>query len=96
MKLKIFCRCSLFPSWSVYGLISTPVVVLVVLVIVVVSSSSSSRISSKVLPQQAEVAQGAPRRLRSPIFLTFGSTRVVGRQLYAPAAFTPEAESTPR
>jgi len=24
MKLKIFCRCSLFPSWSGYGLISTP------------------------------------------------------------------------
>ena len=25
MKLKIFCRCSLFPSWSGLGLISTPV-----------------------------------------------------------------------
>ena len=25
MKLKIFCRCSLFPSWSGQGLISTPV-----------------------------------------------------------------------
>jgi hypothetical protein len=25
MKIKIFCRCSLFPSWSGYGLISTPV-----------------------------------------------------------------------
>ena len=24
MKLKIFCRCSLFPSWSGQGLISTP------------------------------------------------------------------------
>ena len=24
MELKIFCRCSLFPSWSGYGLISTP------------------------------------------------------------------------
>ena len=24
MKLKIFCRCSLFLSWSGYGLISTP------------------------------------------------------------------------
>ena len=24
MKLKIFCRCSLFPSWSGYGLIGTP------------------------------------------------------------------------
>ena len=26
MDIKIFCRCSLFPSWPGYGLISTPVV----------------------------------------------------------------------
>jgi hypothetical protein len=26
MKIKIFCRCSFFPSWSRYGLTSTPVV----------------------------------------------------------------------
>jgi hypothetical protein len=25
MKLKIFCRCSLLPTWSGSGLISTPV-----------------------------------------------------------------------
>jgi hypothetical protein len=43
----------------------------------------------KGLPQQAEVAQGVPGRLRPRIFLTFGTTRVVGRQPYAPAAFTP-------
>ena len=43
----------------------------------------------KVLPQQAEVAQGVPGRLRPRIFLTFGTTRVAGRQPYAPAAFTP-------
>ena len=42
-----------------------------------------------VIPQQAEVAQGVPGRLRPRIFLTFGTTRVVGRQPYAPAAFTP-------
>ena len=42
----------------------------------------------KGLPQQAEVAQGVPGRLRPRIFLTFG-TMVVGRQPYAPAAFTP-------
>jgi hypothetical protein len=41
------------------------------------------------MPQQAEVAQGVPGRLRPRIFLTFGTTRVVGRQPYAPAAFTP-------
>jgi hypothetical protein len=34
----------------------------------------------KGLPQQAEVAQGVPGRLRPRIFLTFGTTRVVGRQ----------------
>jgi len=45
---------------------------------------------SKGLPQQAEVAQGLPGRLRPRIFLTFGTTRVVGRQPYAPAAFTSE------
>jgi hypothetical protein len=35
------------------------------------------------------VAQGVPGRLRARIFLTFGTTRVVGSQPYAPAAFTP-------
>jgi len=44
---------------------------------------------SKGLPQQAEVAQGFPGRLRSRILLMFGTTRVVGRQYCAPAAFTP-------
>ena len=43
----------------------------------------------KVLPQQAEVAQGLPGRLRLQIFLTFGPTRVVGCQPYAPTTFTP-------
>ena len=45
----------------------------------------------KVIPQQDEVAQGVPGRLRPRIFLTFDTTRVVGRQPYAPAAFTPGA-----
>ena len=43
---------------------------------------------SKGLPQQDEVAQEVPGRLRPRIFLTFGTTRMVGRQPYAPAAFT--------
>ena len=43
----------------------------------------------KVIPQQGEVAQWVPGSLRPRIFLTFRATRVVGRQLYAPAAFTP-------
>jgi len=43
----------------------------------------------KGLPQHAEVAQGVPSRLGPRIVLTFGTTRVVGRQPYALAAFTP-------
>jgi len=35
------------------------------------------------------VAQGVPGRLRPRIFLTFGTTRVVVRQPYTPAVFTP-------
>ena len=35
------------------------------------------------------MAQGVPGRLRPRIFSTFGTTRVVGRQPNAPAAFTP-------
>ena len=51
------------------------------------------------------MAQGGPGRLKAPNFLTFGTTRVVGRQPYPPAAFTArgipgthflEAELTPR
>ena len=45
---------------------------------------------SKGIPRQAEVALGVPARLRPRIFSTFGTTRVVGRQPYTPAAFTPE------
>ena len=43
----------------------------------------------KCVPRQAEVAQGVPGRLRPRIISTFGTTRVVGSQPYAPAAFTP-------
>jgi len=43
----------------------------------------------KGLPQQVEVAQGVPGRLRPRIFLTFSTTRVVGRQPYTLATFTP-------
>ena len=45
--------------------------------------------NKKGLPQQAEVAQGVPGRLRPRIFLKFSTTRVVISQPYAPAAFTP-------
>jgi hypothetical protein len=65
--------------------------------------NAKGKVKGKGLPKQAEMAQGVPGRLSSRIFLTFGTTRVVGRQPYAPAAFTPrrnpwysffEAEST--
>jgi hypothetical protein len=46
-------------------------------------------IKSKGILQQAEVALGVPGRLRPRIFSPFGTTRVVGRQPNAPAAFTP-------
>jgi hypothetical protein len=46
-------------------------------------------VKGKGLPQQAEVAQGFPGMLRHGIFLTFGTTSVVGLQPYAPAAFNP-------
>jgi hypothetical protein len=44
----------------------------------------------KAIPRQAKVALGVPGRLRPRIFSTFGTTRVVGRQPNALAAFTPE------
>ena len=44
----------------------------------------------KGLPQRPKVAQGFSCRLRPRIFLTFGTTRVVGRQHYIPATFTQE------
>jgi len=47
------------------------------------------RSKSKGLPRQAEVAQGVPGGLRPRIFLTAGTTTVVGRQPNAPATFTP-------
>ena len=43
----------------------------------------------KVIPRQAEAALWVPGRLRPRIISTFGTTRVVSRQPYAPAAFTP-------
>jgi hypothetical protein len=39
--------------------------------------------------RQAELAQGVPGRLMPQIISTFSTTRVVGCQPYAPAAFTP-------
>ena len=44
---------------------------------------------SKGISRQAKVALGVPVRLRPRIFLIFSTTRVVGRQPNAPAAFTP-------
>jgi hypothetical protein len=47
-------------------------------------------LKDKSLPQQAAVAQRGPCRLSRRIFLTFSTTRVVARQPYVPASFTPE------
>ena len=51
--------------------------------------SSLEGVKVKVISQQAEVVQGVPGRLRPWIFLTASTTRVVGCQPYALAAFTP-------
>ena len=56
--------------------------VIIIIIIIIIGKGKDH-------PAQAEVAQGVPGRLRSRIFLTFGTTRVVGRQPYAPAAFIP-------
>jgi len=53
------------------------------------SYNGKVKVKVKGIPQKAEVAQGVPGRLRPRIFLTFGTTKVVGRQPYASAAFTP-------
>ena len=37
------------------------------------------KVKVKVIPRQAEVSQGFPGKLRLRIFLTFGTTRMVGR-----------------
>jgi len=47
------------------------------------------KVKVKVILQQAEVAQRVPGRLWPRIFLTFGTTRVVGCQPYTLATFTP-------
>jgi len=44
---------------------------------------------SKDVPRQAEVALRVPCSLKPRIISTFGTTRVVVCQPYAPAAFTP-------
>jgi hypothetical protein len=67
----------------------TPIVSLHFSVPIKKALSCTKMYKVKVTPQQAEVAQWVPGRLRPRIFLTFGTTRMVGRQPYAPAAFTP-------
>jgi len=59
------------------------------LALLMMSTMCSKHVKVKVIPQQAEVVQAVPGRLRSRIFLTFVTTMVKGRQPYAPAAFTP-------
>jgi len=45
------------------------------------------KVKIKGVPRQAEVALRVQGRLRPRIISTFGTTRVVGLQPYAPAAF---------
>jgi hypothetical protein len=68
------------------------------------SSSTESGKGKRHAHNRPQGPKGVPGKLRSRIFLTYGTTRLVGRQPHAPAAFTPmaiprysflEAESTP-
>jgi len=43
----------------------------------------------KVISQHAEEGEGVPESLKPRIFMTFGTKRLVRRQPYVPAAFTP-------
>ena len=52
-------------------------------------SACSALSLSLFVPRQAEVTLGIPGKLRPWIISTFGTTRVVGRQLHAPATLTP-------
>ena len=67
-----------FLLWLLWLLVT----VIIIIIIIIIGKGKDH-------PAQAEVAQGVPSRLRSRISLTFGTTRVVGRQPYAPAAFIP-------
>jgi len=58
-------------------------------VTILLKKLKTQTVKVKVIPQQAEVAQRVPGSLRLRAILTFGTTRVVGRQPYASAAFTP-------
>jgi len=48
------------------------------------------KVKVKVSCNRPGQAQGVPGGLRPWIFLTFGTTKVIGHQPYAPTAFTPE------
>jgi len=54
------------------------------------TSCAHIKVKVKVSHNRPEQAQGVPGRLRPRILFTFGTTRVVGRQPYVPAAFTTE------
>jgi hypothetical protein len=50
-----------------------------------------NRIKVKLSCYRPEQALGGSGRLRLRIFMTFGTMKVVGRQPYAPAVFTPRS-----
>ena len=99
-KIQKRCTCLLYFHSHNHLMIVAPKTILNMWPIVAVSFEVTGRMialvslcvitgKGKGFPQQATVAQGVPGRLRPRIFLTFGTTRVVGRQPYTPADFTP-------
>jgi hypothetical protein len=66
------------PQYDVYR--STPTFSMISVRSSVYPHTQSINVKVKVIPQEATVTQGVPGRLRPRTFLTFGTTRVVGRE----------------
>jgi hypothetical protein len=85
MEVNILSKMS--ENWQ--GLIIYLRILIIIIIIITLVKLLYIYVKSKDVPQQAAVAVGVPGRLRPQIISTFGTTRVVGRQPYAPTAFTP-------
>ena len=84
---KTLLHTSSFQNYSCWNLCTLSWTLLVYNEVLLHSRPDNCK--SKGIPRQAEVAQGVSGRLRPRIFSTFSTTRVVGRQPNAPAAFSP-------
>jgi heme/copper-type cytochrome/quinol oxidase subunit 2 len=67
-------------------------IVVVIIIIIIIIQFKTVKVKGHT-HNKPKGPKGVPGRLRLRIFLTFGTTRVVGRQPHAPAAFTPQGKS---